>query len=91
MYLYKTVTYHDTTNVATVPVDNTTDNSDFVANHKTTAIPVDNIIVSETTFETELSYTDFSALVVGDITWDEVKYITGLRSYQLFLVSTLPL
>ena len=91
MYLYKTVTYHDTTNVATVPVDNTTDNSDFVANRKASAIAVDSIEMAETTFSTELSYTDFKTKVTTYATWGSVKYITGPKSYQMFLVSTSPL
>lgn len=91
MYLYKTVTYHDTTDVVTVPANNSTNNSDFVANNKSSAIKVDELNVSETTFVTELSYEDFDSLVEGNTTWASVKYIAGPRAYQLYLVSTNPL
>jgi hypothetical protein len=91
MYLYRTVTYHTTTDVATVPSTNTTSNSDFVNNHKSVAVKVDSIIVSETTFETELTYAAFDNLVSANASWANVKYITGPKSYQMFLVSSSPL
>lgn len=91
MYLYKTVTYHTTTNVVTLPANNTTDNTDFVNNNKASAVKVDAVEVAETTFVTELSYSAFKTLVTNNTTWASVKYIQGPRAYQMFLVSSSPL
>lgn len=91
MYLYRTVTYHDTTDVVTVPANNATNNSDFVANHKASAIKVDELTLAETTFVTELSYEDFDDLVTNNTTWASVKYVAGPRAYQLYLISSNPL
>jgi hypothetical protein len=91
MYLYKTVTYHNTNGVVTVPANNTTDNSDFVANRKASAVKVDEMVLSETTFVTDLSYSAFKTLVTNNTTWASVKYITGTKSYQMFLISSSPL
>lgn len=91
MYLYKTVTYHDTTNVVTVPANNTADNTDFVNNRKASAVKVDDMVLSETTFVTDLSYTAFKTLVTNNTTWASVKYIFGPKAYQMFLISSSPL
>ena len=88
MYLYKTVTYHDTNNVVTVPVDNTTDNADFVANNKASAIEVSELVVSETTFVTEMSYGDFDTLVEANASWASVKYTVGVHDYTMYLISS---
>lgn len=91
MYLYKTVTYHDTNNVATVPANNTADNADFVANRKATAVKVDELVISETTFVTDMTYTAFKTLVTNNTTWASVKYVTGTKSYSMYLISSSPL
>jgi hypothetical protein len=87
MYLYKAVTYHNTSAVISVPASNTADNSDFVTNYKATAIPVDALEVAETTFVTELSYANFKAEVAAHAAWSAVKYIVGPKSYELYLLS----
>lgn len=91
MYLYKTVTYHITEGVVTLPANNAADNSDFVANRKASAVKVDEVAINETTFVTELSYTAFSTLVTNNTTWASVKYIAGPKAYQMFLISSSPL
>ena len=88
MYLYKTTTYHDTTNVATVPADNATDNSDFVTNNKASAVKVDEVVVSETTFVTVMTYADFDTLVGDNATWASVKYTVGPKDYTMYLISS---
>jgi hypothetical protein len=88
MYLYKAITYHTTTNVASVPVNNTTDNADFVNNYKASAIKVDSLELAETTFVTELSYTDFKAEVAQHTSWSNVKYVQNDKSYTLYLISS---
>lgn len=91
MYLYKTVTYHDTTGVVTVPANNASDNSDFVANYKASAVKVDELAISETTFITELTYAAFKTLVTNNTTWASVKYVAGAKAYQMYLISSSPL
>ena len=91
MYLYKTVTYHDTSGVASVPASNAADNADFVANRKASAVQVDALELAETVFVTEKSYTDFGTLVTNNTTWASVKYVTGAKSYEMYLISNTPL
>lgn len=91
MYLYKTVTYHDTSGVVTVPENNFTSNADFVNNNKAIAVKVDELEISETTFITELTYAGFDNLVTQNTTWASVKYVTGVKSYEMYLLTNTPL
>lgn len=87
MYLYKSVLYHDTSAVVSIPASNATDTTDFVNNYKATAVKVDSIAVQETTFVTELTYTAFKAEVAQHTVWSSVKYVQDAKSYTLYLIS----
>jgi len=92
MYLYKTTIYHNTTNVVTIPANNSADVTDFdVAGKKGTAVSVTALVVSETTFETEKTYRQFKTLVTNNTTWASVKYVDNGKAYTLYLVSSNPL
>lgn len=75
-YLYKTTLYYETDNVIGINVSqNDTDLADWHNNYEAQAQQVTNIVISQTTFETEMSWTDFKALIDGvNITWADVKY-----------------
>ena len=89
MYLYKSLIYHDTTNVVDLPADNATDIADFEgATKKPNALSIDSLELSETTFELSKDYTAFDALIDGtDILWSDVKYIDDGKAYCLILAS----
>jgi len=88
MYLYKTIIYKDTSNLGdTIDISqNNVNRSDFETNHKPSAIEINQIFLSETTFQIDLSYTDFSAKVVSPILWSDVKYIDN-NHYELILLT----
>jgi putative sterol carrier protein len=86
-YLYKTIIYHDDTNVVETPTNNDTDNTDFETNNKSSAVSVNEVVISSTTFVIELSYSDFDDLITGDVAWTDVKYIEDAKAYCLFLAS----
>jgi len=88
MYLYRTVIYHTTTNVVTLPANNTADVADFEgASKKPNALEIQSLDIAETTFQLPKSYSDFDSLITGDIEWSDVKYINESKAYVLFLAS----
>jgi len=91
MYLYHAIIYHNTTNVVTLPANNTANVADFEDNHKSTALKVDGIEIIETTFEIDKTYEEFDALITGDIDWSDVRYEEHAKDYCLYLTSDNPL
>jgi len=92
MYLYRTTIYKDTSNVLGLNISqNNTDKTDFETNYKNTAIAVSNVVISETTFLTELSYATFKTKVVTPILWSDVKYTDDGLRYVLHISSSIPL
>ena len=88
MYLYRTTLYHDTSKVLNPPANNDTDNTDFETNHKSSANAVNEVLVQETTFVSDLSYTDFKDKIDGvNVLWSDVKYIETNNAYVLHIVS----
>jgi hypothetical protein len=90
-YLYKTRIWKDTTNVIGVdPAVEAANKTDFETNYKSSAIGVSSIEIAETTFITDLTYTEFKAKITGDITWGDVKYSENSR-YDLYIITNSPI
>ena len=87
-YLYKTVLYTSTTNVANVPADNATNLTDYENNNQSSTVKVDDLQISETTFVIDKSYDDFDALITTPFDWGDVKEHAHGNKYELFLIST---
>lgn len=58
---------------------------DFETNFKSLAVLVESVVISETTFVVGKTYTDFKALIVGDLTWADIKYSENNEAYNLNL------
>ena len=91
MYLYKAVIYHDTDDVVSIPDGNAAAITDFEDNHKSGCLEVDSLEVVETTFTFDKTYTEFDALVTGDLDWTDVRYIVQAKTYCLHLLVNNPL
>ena len=90
-YLYKTYLYKDESKVSPVPENNTEDLADFEDNHKADAMEITELVLAETVFSTDKSYSEFDALITGGILWSDVKYIEDEIFYELSLLSDTPL
>ena len=91
MYLYKTTIYKETADI--VGIDATQEGAnktDFETNFKSQAIAVDDVAIAETTFITDLSYSDFKAIIVSPIGWADVKYVSNGK-YILHVTSSISL
>jgi hypothetical protein len=60
---------------------------DFETNYKSTAVKITGITIAETSYETEMDFDNFKALVATPITWADVKYIEDSQKYILYLIS----
>ena len=81
---------------ANIDFQDNTDKTDFETNYKTTAKEFSSIIVSDTAFILESTYTNFKALIDGiNITWADIRYIikitNNLIRYELHLITNNPL
>ena len=91
MYLYRAIIYKEPKKIGVPDGSHAADKSDFETNYMQTATKVNEIVVSETTFVVEKSFTNFKALIDGVvITWGDVKYMDG-DAYKLNLLSGSPL
>ena len=90
-YIYKTNLYTDTSGVSGVPATNTTDLNDFNTNHASDVVEVDEMVVAQTAFMFEKSYSDFDTLVADPFDWTDVKCLTDHNSHHLYLVTNSPL
>lgn len=86
-YLYNTVLYNDTTNVADVPADNDANSTDFETNHSADVLVVDNVTLAATTFIFDRTYSDFEALIVDPIEWADVKRYPLDNRCILYIIS----
>ncbi|HLE86266.1 MAG TPA: hypothetical protein VI727_01225 [Candidatus Brocadiaceae bacterium] len=90
-YLYKT-NLEKNPNGLQADIDaKNTDKTDFETNGKPTATKIDEIVIAQTTFVTELSYTNFKAKIVASIGWVDVKYTDDRIKYVLNLLTDNPL
>jgi hypothetical protein len=91
-YLYKTIIYTNDTNVIGLDTtQNASDVADYENNNQASTVKVSNVQVAETTFLTELDYTDFDALITGDYSWDDVKEADHETHYELYLITSSPI
>lgn len=90
-YLYKTALYTDTTNVPSPPSDNSTNLTEYQTNHQSDTVKVNTVQLAETTFATDISYTDFDTLVASPYDWTDVKEVTLKNRYELYLLTSEPL
>lgn len=86
-YLYKTTIFTDDTNVIGLNASqNTSDVSDYETNHQSSTTKITDIQIAETTFKTEMSYTDFDTMIVSPYSWSDVKELHLDNRYELYLV-----
>lgn len=91
MYLYKTTIYKNTNDVIGAEPNNDTNLSDFENNFKASALQVNSVNVSETSFEIVKGYADFKDLIDGvSLTWADVRYIEN-EKYELSILNLSPL
>jgi len=87
-YLYKVSLAKPTAHSSGFPPSNDADTTDFEDNHKSNAVKVSEVIITDTTIITEKTYTDFKALLTGGIDWDDVIYTDSHHGiYELSLLS----
>lgn len=86
-YLYKTTLFKTTDDVIGFSPTNDSDTQDFENNFKVQAQPVNDLMLAETTYEIEKSYSDFKALLAQLIkTWSDVTYKETNKKYELNLL-----
>lgn len=87
-YLHKTELFKTTGSVIGINVtQNDTDKADFETNYKALAKKIDSLIIAETTFEVEKTYSQLKTLVDGaTISWADIKYIENDEGYKLYLL-----
>ena len=88
MYLYKVTIYKDPQKLGIPDGTHSADEIDFETNYKNQSTVVNEIVSTETTYISELSYSDFKTKVT---LWSDVKYIEDNVKYLLNLISTTPL
>ena len=91
MYLYKATIFKNPDWLGVPPNSHAADKADFEANFKTTALKVNEVIIAETTFSSDLTYAAFKAKIVAPLGWSDVKYIEDGLKYILTLISQTPL
>ena len=84
-YLYRTELLRTNTSVGK-SATNDADVTDFETNHKSTAVEVSRVELSETTFVIEDTYAAFEARLVSPVTWADVKYTEDESNYELHLL-----
>jgi len=91
-YLYITAIYRDTSNLIGFDiVQNDLDKTDFQTNYKSSCNEVTEISFAETTARIEKTYTQFKALITGDLVWSDVKLSIMNKKYELYLITQSPL
>lgn len=87
-YLYKAEIFKITGSVIGIDVtQNNVDKLDFETNFKSQAKKIDSLIIAETTFEVEKTYTELKGLVDGTtITWADIKFVETDEGYRLYLL-----
>jgi len=90
-YLYSVDLASSSAKASGFPESNGTDVSDFETNHKSSAVAVTRVLLTDTTIVTEKTYTDFESLITGDIDWGDVVYTSRHGIYGLCLLSGSPL
>jgi len=88
MYLYKAIIYKDTQGLSIPDGTNAADKIDFETNYKSQSVVVNETVLAETTFVSEISYSAFKAKVT---LWSNVKYIEDTVKYIINLISENPL
>lgn len=90
-YLYRTSLYTSTSNVPNPPANNSTNLSEYENNHQSSTVKVSEVQLAETTFSTDISYSDFDTLVASPYDWGDVKEVTKNNRYELYLLTSEPL
>lgn len=93
MYLYKKVIFIETDKVIGIDVQqNNADKTDWEDNYKSSAVPVNELVIAETTFIVDnITWATFKTLVDTPYTWGDVKYIENSGRYEIYLTSSEPL
>lgn len=90
-YLYKTILEKSPNGLQEEIDAKNADKIDFETNGKPTARKVDDVFLAQTTFISDLSYSNFKAKIVAPITWSDVKYKEDRIKYELNLLTDNPL
>lgn len=65
---------------------------DYETNYKSQTVKVDNLIVSETSFEIDKTWSQFKGLIDGvNLTWGDVRQGIVGKFYELHLITNEPL
>jgi len=91
-YVYKTDIFRNTENLIGFNiVQNNLDLADFESNGKSSCIEITAIDFAETTIRTDKTYTQFKALITGDLAWSDVRLIILSNKYELYLITSYPI
>ena len=91
-YLYITEIFTNTNNIVGFDItQNNLDKTDFETNYKSSCVTVNSLSMAGTTVRLDKTYTQFKALITGDLTWADVKLIVGTNRYEIFLITDSPL
>ena len=91
MYLYKTIISKSQNGTQEELDSFSADKTDFETNYKSQAVKVDEVILAETTYLNDLSYSAFKAKVALPLAWSDVKYVEDNVKYVLNLLSDNPI
>lgn len=87
-YIYLTSIFFDTEKVLGInPTTEQANTTDFETNYKNSTFKIDGLQISETAVLINKTYTEFKALITGDITWSLVKCLTKDKNYELYIIT----
>lgn len=91
-YLYSHRIWTNTTSVIGANnAQEALDKTDFETNYKSSTLACDDLELMDTTVMITKTYSQFKALITGDIAWADVKCETGTNFYDLYLLTESPI
>jgi hypothetical protein len=90
MYIYRATIYKLPSPVLGVP-SSAGDLVDFETTYKVQAQAISNMVIAETAFVTDKSWSAFKALVASPLTWGDVKYTESATLYELAIATENPI
>ena len=92
MYLYRTILYKQPAALGLPNNSHAADIADFEASYKAQATRVNEMVLAETTFVVDLSYSAFKEKVDGiTVTWADIKYTEDGAKYWLNVLTSNPI
>ena len=88
MTIYRTIIYKVTTDVIGLDVEqNNGFKTEWETNHKSSAVPISEIVIAQTAYLQDKMFDDLEDLVTEPLDWGDVKYVETDNKYAIYLVT----